>query len=64
MVVDGNAKTMNVIAEAGVDGKSRTDGAVADIGVEAQDVPVLVVGGGPSGLLLAYLLSKLGGKCS
>ncbi|KAH8646339.1 FAD binding domain-containing protein [Xylariales sp. PMI_506] len=27
-----------------------------------SDVPVLVVGGGPSGLLLAYLLSKLGVK--
>jgi hypothetical protein len=25
------------------------------------EVPVLIVGGGPTGLLLAYLLSKLGG---
>ena len=27
------------------------------------DVPVLIIGGGPAGLLQAYLLSKLGGKC-
>lgn len=27
----------------------------------AIDVPVLIVGGGPTGLLLAHLLSKLGG---
>jgi NADPH-dependent 2,4-dienoyl-CoA reductase/sulfur reductase-like enzyme len=26
------------------------------------DVPVLVVGGGPTGLLLAYQLSQLGGS--
>lgn len=26
-----------------------------------DDVPVLIVGGGPTGLLLAYLLSKLSG---
>jgi hypothetical protein len=26
-----------------------------------DDVPVLIVGGGPTGLLLAYLLSKLNG---
>jgi 2-polyprenyl-6-methoxyphenol hydroxylase-like FAD-dependent oxidoreductase len=26
------------------------------------DVPVLIVGGGPTGLLSAYLLSKLGGR--
>lgn len=26
------------------------------------DVPILIVGGGPTGLLLAYLLSMLGGK--
>jgi NADPH-dependent 2,4-dienoyl-CoA reductase/sulfur reductase-like enzyme len=25
------------------------------------DVPILIVGGGPTGLLLAYLLAKLGG---
>lgn len=25
-------------------------------------VPVLIVGGGPAGLLSAYMLSKLGGK--
>lgn len=29
--------------------------------VELDDVPVLIVGGGPTGLLLAYLLSKLNG---
>ncbi|KAE9962425.1 hypothetical protein BLS_000335 [Venturia inaequalis] len=30
--------------------------------VELDDVPVLIVGGGPTGLLLAYLLSKLNVK--
>jgi 2-polyprenyl-6-methoxyphenol hydroxylase-like FAD-dependent oxidoreductase len=28
------------------------------------DIPILIVGGGPTGLLLAYLLSKLGGPYS
>lgn len=28
---------------------------------ELDDVPVLIVGGGPTGLLMAYLLSKLNG---
>lgn len=27
------------------------------------EVPVLIVGGGPTGLLSAYMLSKLGGMC-
>lgn len=31
---------------------------------EFADVPVLIVGGGPTGLLLAYLLSKLNGLSS
>jgi NADPH-dependent 2,4-dienoyl-CoA reductase/sulfur reductase-like enzyme len=26
------------------------------------DVPILIVGGGPTGLLLAHMLSKLGGE--
>lgn len=28
---------------------------------EELDVPVLIVGGGPTGLLTAYMLAKLGG---
>lgn len=28
---------------------------------EELDVPVLIVGGGPTGLLAAYMLAKLGG---
>lgn len=30
--------------------------------VAFDDVPVLIIGGGPTGLLLAYLLSKLNGS--
>ena len=30
-------------------------------GSTALDVPVLIVGGGPAGLLEAHMLSKLGG---
>jgi thioredoxin reductase len=26
-----------------------------------EDVPILIIGGGPSGLLLAFMLEKLGG---
>lgn len=29
---------------------------------ECHDTAVLIVGGGPSGLLMAYMLSKLGGE--
>jgi hypothetical protein len=28
------------------------------------DVPVLIVGGGPTGLLMSYMLSQLGGSCA
>lgn len=28
----------------------------------SDDVPVLVVGGGPAGLLMSYMLSKFGSK--
>lgn len=43
---------------------SSTDGASGSSRNEREpdlEVPVLIVGGGPSGLLLAYLLSKLNG---
>jgi hypothetical protein len=30
--------------------------------VAFDDVPILIIGGGPTGLLLAYLLSKLNGS--
>jgi threonine dehydrogenase-like Zn-dependent dehydrogenase len=42
-----------------VNGISTTEG-------RPVDVPVLIVGGGPTGLLQAHLLSRLGGqpKCS
>lgn len=43
------------------DGNSMTNGPIPDDAKEVREVPVLIVGGGPSGLLLAYLLSKLGG---
>jgi ribulose 1,5-bisphosphate synthetase/thiazole synthase len=36
------------------------DGSASD-GTMTIDVPVLIVGGGPTGLLEAHMLSKLGG---
>lgn len=33
-------------------------------GTNPVETPVLIVGGGPTGLLLAHLLSRLGGKRS
>lgn len=29
-----------------------------------EEVPVLIIGGGPSGLFLAFMLEKLGGPCA
>ncbi|KAK9792807.1 putative FAD-binding domain-containing protein [Seiridium cardinale] len=60
MVADGNVKAMGAVAQAGVDGDAKPNAAIDDNSTGGQDVPVLIVGGGPSGLLLAYLLSKLG----
>lgn len=34
-----------------------------DDGLSDNTVPVLIVGGGPTGLLQAYMLSQLGGEC-
>jgi hypothetical protein len=45
----------------GLNGQHRSQDSASN-GVDIIDVPVLIVGGGPSGLLQAYLLSKLGGK--
>ncbi|KAK6073120.1 FAD binding domain-containing protein [Seiridium cupressi] len=60
MVVDGNVKAMGAVAQAGADGDAKPNAAIDGNSTGGQDVPVLIVGGGPSGLLLAYLLSKLG----
>lgn len=43
------------------DGNTLTDEPISNGSAQHIDVPVLIVGGGPSGLLLAYLLSKLNG---
>jgi NADH dehydrogenase FAD-containing subunit len=32
-----------------------------DSGTYDEDVTILIIGGGPSGLLLAFMLAKLGG---
>jgi ribulose 1,5-bisphosphate synthetase/thiazole synthase len=37
------------------------DTPLTDATSAEADVPVLIVGGGPTGLLSAYMLSKLGG---
>lgn len=31
---------------------------------QSDNVPILIVGGGPSGLTLGYMLAQLGGICS
>jgi hypothetical protein len=58
----------NGITTNGVNGAHASNGTNGINGKNHQsphmafdDVPVLIVGGGPTGLLLAYLLSKLNG---
>lgn len=57
----------------GADADPKTTGALEPNGqptprnelssvVRNRNVPVLIVGGGPSGLLMGYMLSKLGGE--
>lgn len=55
----GLADAVNGTYPNGVNGNDVSSGIEDDIAI---DVPVLVVGGGPTGLLLAHLLSELGGK--
>ncbi|KAJ9647977.1 hypothetical protein H2199_001754 [Coniosporium tulheliwenetii] len=53
----GLADAVNGTYPNGVNGNDVSSGIEDDIAI---DVPVLVVGGGPTGLLLAHLLSELG----
>jgi hypothetical protein len=40
------------------------DGGTGGTSPRGVDVPVLIVGGGPTGLLMSYMLSQLGGSCA
>jgi hypothetical protein len=61
MVADGNAKATEVLAESDAHNGSKPNGLMSGEDAIKHDVPVLIAGGGPSGLLLAYMLSRLGG---
>lgn len=43
-------------------GNEHVDGSIFTTSPTAVDVPVVIIGGGPAGLLLGHLLSRLGGQ--
>lgn len=59
-------KSVKIIEDVEKNGVQSIDvplsGPLDDYSLVTEEVPVLIAGGGPSGLLQAYMLSRLGGK--